>query len=57
MALAGHVADKNVQPSMSQLWPGEAERQHLYNNAFNMTILVGYDYGMVIVGCRTLAYF
>ncbi|WP_413363785.1 hypothetical protein [Lysinibacillus sp. 3P01SB] len=55
MALAGHVANKNVQPSMSSLWSGEIERRHLYNSAFNMTILVGYDYGMVIVGCKTLA--
>ncbi|MGN7118447.1 hypothetical protein ACTHQ8_19585 [Lysinibacillus odysseyi] len=46
---------KNVQPSMSSLWPEETERQHLYNSALNMTILVGYDYQMVIVGCRTLA--
>lgn len=55
MALAGHAANKNVQPSMSSLWSGEIERRHLYNSAFNMTILVGYDYGMVIVGCKTLA--
>ena len=52
MALAGHVANKNVQPSMPPLWPGEAERQHLYNSACDMTILVGYDYWMVIVGCK-----
>ena len=52
MALAGHAADKNVQPSMPPLWPGEAKRQHLYNSACNMTILVGYDYWMVIVGCK-----
>ncbi len=52
MALAGHAANKNVQPSMLPLWPGEAKRQHLYNSACNMTILVGYDYWMVIVGCK-----
>ena len=52
MALAGHAAYKNVQPSMPPLWPGEAKRQHLYNSACNMTILVGYDYWMVIVGCK-----
>ena len=52
MALAGHVANKNVQPSTFPLWSGEAERQHLYNSACDMTILVGYDYWMVIVGCK-----
>ncbi len=52
MALAGHVANKNVQPSTFPLWSGEAERHHLYNSACDMTILVGYDYWMVIVGCK-----